>query len=99
MSLKLEDVKGIGKKVDNLKDAGIDTLEKLASSSIDDLLNIKGIGKASAEKFIKNAKDLLETESPGSKAGAEKVSKETIKEEEKSEEKGIRCSEENQQEG
>jgi len=87
LSLKLEDVKGIGKKVDNLKDVGIDTVEKLAASSIEDLLSIKGIGKASAEKYINSAKELLETESPGSKTETEKVSKELIKEEEKDEEK------------
>ena len=63
MSIKLEDVKGLGKKIENLKEAGIDTVEKLANANVDDLLEIKGIGKASAEKFIKNAKDLIEIES------------------------------------
>jgi peptidylprolyl isomerase len=87
LSLKLEDVKGIGKKVGNLKEAGIDTVEKLATSSINDLLSIKGIGKASAEKFINSAKELLETESPASKVEAEKVSEKPIKKEEKDEEK------------
>ena len=60
MSLKLENVKGLGKKAENLKDAGIDSVEKLASAKIDDLLKIKGIGKASAQKYIDNAKILLE---------------------------------------
>jgi len=60
MSLKLEDVKGIGKKIDNLKESGIDTVEKLANAEVDKLLEIKGIGKASAQKFIDNAKELLE---------------------------------------
>ncbi|MGB5911914.1 MAG: helix-hairpin-helix domain-containing protein [Promethearchaeia archaeon] len=59
MSLKLEDVKGLGKKVENLKEAGIDSVEKLANSKIEDLLELKGIGKASAQKFIDNAKSLL----------------------------------------
>jgi len=59
MSLKLEDVKGIGKKIDNLKEAGIDTVEKLANAEVKDLSEIKGIGQASAQKFIDNAKELL----------------------------------------
>ncbi|MFX1435721.1 MAG: helix-hairpin-helix domain-containing protein [Promethearchaeota archaeon] len=60
MSLKLEDVKGVGKKIDTLKEAGIDSVEKLASSKIEELTVLKGIGKASAEKFIDNAKELLQ---------------------------------------
>ncbi len=61
MSLKLEDVKGLGKKIDNLKEAGIDTVEKLANAEVKDLSEIKGIGEASAQKFIDNAKELLGT--------------------------------------
>jgi DNA repair protein RadC len=53
MSFKLEDVKGLGKKAENLKDAGIDSVEKLANAKVDDLLRIKGIGKVSAQKFTK----------------------------------------------
>jgi len=63
MALKLEDVKGIGKKVDSLKDAGIDTVEKLAVAKPEDLTELKGIGKATAQKMIENAKELLEQES------------------------------------
>ncbi|MFX0073665.1 MAG: helix-hairpin-helix domain-containing protein, partial [Candidatus Hermodarchaeota archaeon] len=69
MSLKLEDVKGLGKKIDDLKDAGIDTVEKLANAKVEELLEIKGIGESSAEKYIKNAKDLLEKQT--SEGGAE----------------------------
>ena len=61
MSLKLEDVKGLGKKVDTLKEAGIDSVEKLANSKIKDLIDLKGIGKATAEKIVENAKELLES--------------------------------------
>ena len=61
MSFKLEDIKGLGKKtVDTLKEAGIDSVEKLANSTLEDLREIKGIGKASAEKYIEQAKELLE---------------------------------------
>lgn len=59
MSLKLEDIKGLGKKIDTLKEAGIDSVEKLANSKIEALTELKGIGKATAEKIIDNAKDLL----------------------------------------
>ncbi|MFX0023139.1 MAG: helix-hairpin-helix domain-containing protein [Candidatus Hermodarchaeota archaeon] len=59
MSLKLEDVKGLGKKADTLKEAGIDSVEKLANSKVEDLVELKGIGKATAEKMVENAKELL----------------------------------------
>jgi FKBP-type peptidyl-prolyl cis-trans isomerase len=60
MSFNLSDVKGLGKKEATLKEAGIDTIEKLANAKIDDLTSLKGIGKATAEKLVENAKDLLE---------------------------------------
>ncbi|TFG08082.1 MAG: hypothetical protein EU539_03370 [Promethearchaeota archaeon] len=63
MSLNLENVKGLGKKVDDLKEAGIDTVEKLANAEVEKLLEIKGIGEATAEKFIKSAKELIEEQS------------------------------------
>ncbi|MFX1314703.1 MAG: helix-hairpin-helix domain-containing protein [Promethearchaeota archaeon] len=62
MTYSLSDIKGIGKKADTLKEAGIDSVEKLANSNVDELINLKGIGKATAEKMINNAKDLLENE-------------------------------------
>ena len=57
--MKLDDVKGLGKKQEVLIEAGIDTVEKLANAKLDDLVNLKGIGKATAEKIIENAKQLL----------------------------------------
>ena len=59
MSLNLSDVKGVGKKEDTLKEAGIDSVEKLANSKLEDLTELKGIGKATAEKIVENAKSLL----------------------------------------
>ena len=59
MSLNLSDVKGVGKKEDTLKEAGIDSVEKLANANIDKLTTLKGIGKATAEKLVENAKSLL----------------------------------------
>ncbi|MFX1310214.1 MAG: helix-hairpin-helix domain-containing protein [Promethearchaeota archaeon] len=61
MSLKLEDVKGLGKKIETLKEAGIDSVDKLANSKIEELIELKGIGKATAEKIIDNAKNLLKS--------------------------------------
>jgi DNA-directed RNA polymerase alpha subunit len=60
MSYELEDVKGLGKKAENLREAGIDTVEKLANTNAEKLIDIKGIGKASAQKIINSAKELLE---------------------------------------
>ncbi|MHA1352615.1 MAG: helix-hairpin-helix domain-containing protein [Candidatus Heimdallarchaeaceae archaeon] len=42
-----------------LKEAGFETVDKLANASIDELVKIKGIGPATAEKYITNAKKLL----------------------------------------
>ncbi|MFX0186949.1 MAG: helix-hairpin-helix domain-containing protein [Candidatus Hodarchaeota archaeon] len=82
MSFKLEDVKGLGKKAGNLKDAGIDSVENLANAKEDDLIKIKGIGKASAQKFINNAKKLLKSKT-SEDMYEEKVVSEEINEEEK----------------
>ena len=61
MAIELEDVKGIGKATaQRMKAVGIDSIEKLASSTLEDLLKVKGIGKASAVKYIESAKKLLE---------------------------------------
>ena len=59
MGNNLEDVSGIGKATaDKIKAAGIDTVEKLANSKVDDLINlkIKGVGAATAQKYIDNAR-------------------------------------------
>ena len=57
--MNLDDVKGLGKKQEVLIEAGIDSVEKLANANIDDLTQLKGIGKATAEKYVSNAKELL----------------------------------------
>ncbi|MFX1280829.1 MAG: helix-hairpin-helix domain-containing protein [Promethearchaeota archaeon] len=61
MSYNLSDIKGLGKKEDTLKEAGIDSVEKLANADVDELVSLKGIGKASAEKFIESARILLDS--------------------------------------
>jgi translation initiation factor 2 subunit 3 len=63
MSFNLTDIGGIGEATaENLKAAGIDSIEKLANVKLDELvkLKIKGVGKATAQKFINNAKKFLE---------------------------------------
>jgi translation initiation factor 2 subunit 3 len=62
MVYQLEDVKGIGSEMaKKLKEAGIESVEILASSKPDNIvkLKIKGIGKATALRFIKSAGSLL----------------------------------------
>ena len=63
MSFNLTDIGGIGEATaENLKAAGIDSIEKLANVKLDELvkLKIKGVGKATAQKFINSAKKFLE---------------------------------------
>jgi len=75
MSLNLSDVKGVGKKEETLKEAGIDTVEKLANAKPEDLTDLKGIGKATAEKLIENATNILkETPDTSSTEAAEEES-------------------------
>lgn len=67
MVYQLEDVKGIGSEMaKKLKEAGINSVEILASSKPDNIvkLKIKGIGKATALRFIKSAGSLLKEQSP-----------------------------------
>jgi FKBP-type peptidyl-prolyl cis-trans isomerase 2 len=67
-------------------------VEKLANATTDDLLAIKGIGEATAEKLIKNAKELLEDKPIEKSQEDEKVAKE-----EKSEEKTEKVEEDEEQ--
>jgi len=85
MTYDLEDVSGIGKATaEKMRAAGFDTVEKLASSTPEDLIkaNIKGIGRSTAIKYINSAKSLLEKIQSETAKKASKV-KEEIKEDEK----------------
>ncbi len=73
MTLKLDDIKGLGKKIDILKEAGINSVEKLADSKVEDLIELKGIGKAIAEKIIDNAKTMIEENSKPTEETRESV--------------------------
>jgi len=84
MTPSLEDIKGLGTKIDTLKEAGIDSVEKLSNSKIEELTKLKGIGKATAEKYINNAKDLIkESESSGDTEEKSVETTTNIEEEEK----------------
>lgn len=85
MTYDLEDVPGIGKATaDRMRAVGIDSVEKLASIELRDLLKkqIKGIGKTTAPKYINNAKILLEKKLTAEKASTEsKPAKQVISKE------------------
>jgi hypothetical protein len=62
MTLNIQLVNGIGKKTaERMKQKGIDSLEGLASSNVEDLLKISGIGKAKARRYVTNAQNYLES--------------------------------------
>jgi nucleotidyltransferase/DNA polymerase involved in DNA repair len=59
-NVNIDDIKGIGDKtLKDLRSNNINSVKQLANISIEDLIKIKGIGKASAKKFINGAKSLL----------------------------------------
>jgi len=62
MTLDLQLVNGIGKKTaERMIQHGIDTIPKLASSNVEDLLKISGIGNSTAKKYIRMAQNFLES--------------------------------------
>ena len=61
MTLELQLVKGIGKKIaERMKGNGIDSISKLASSNVEDLSKIRGIGNSMAKNYIHIAQNYLE---------------------------------------
>lgn len=58
--VSIADLTGVGAKlIGQLTEAGFDMLEKISEASVEDLTQIKGLGKIKAEKMIKEASDLL----------------------------------------
>jgi len=56
----LEDVPGIGEKmIEALKEAGFDSVEKIANATVEDLTPVKGLGTIKAEKIVANCRKLL----------------------------------------
>lgn len=57
-SYSIADLDGVGKKIYTLlKEAGLDTIEKIAVAGLEDLTKLSGIGKKTAEKIINSAKE------------------------------------------
>lgn len=82
LDTNLGEINGIGEAtIKRLKKAKITSTEQLASSSIEELTKIKGIGKSTARSFISGAKNLLiESKSkPKSNQGEFEVKSEIIK--------------------
>ena len=53
-------VEGIGKKAkDVLEEAGLDSIDKIANASVDQLVKLPGIGEKTAKKMIESAKDVI----------------------------------------
>ena len=56
----LSDLSGVGEKmIEALTSGGFNSVQKIAESQVDDLTQIKGLGKIKAEKMIDEAKKLL----------------------------------------
>ncbi len=72
---EIENINGIGPKAaKTLVDCGFNTLEKLAKATADELSQLPGIGKSTAEKMILNANDALASaKKPAPKATAKKA--------------------------
>ncbi len=56
----LAELEGVGEKLLGLlKESGFDTVEKIASASVEQLTELKGVGEAKAEKIIASAQALI----------------------------------------
>jgi N utilization substance protein A len=60
LKIYVSELPGVGKKLkEKLTKAGIETIQDLAKSNIEDLTQIEGIGQKKAESLIEAAKDYL----------------------------------------
>jgi N utilization substance protein A len=60
LKIYVTELPGVGKKLkDKLAAGGIETIQDLAKSSVEDLTEIEGVGKKRAESLIQKAKDYL----------------------------------------
>ena len=95
MAKDLEDITGIGKATaERLRNAGFDTIEKLAEISKEELLNlnIKGIGSSTAEKYIDSAQKIVNESKPLEKNDSSKQKTENKTDSSGSEEKSPKIS-------
>ena len=59
--LSISDLPGVGAKAEGLLNkAGFKEIEDIANAKLEDLIDIKGIGKKTAEKILESAKDFME---------------------------------------
>ncbi|OGX34258.1 MAG: hypothetical protein A3F87_01800 [Omnitrophica WOR_2 bacterium RIFCSPLOWO2_12_FULL_51_24] len=59
VAVDISSLEGVGPKTRKLlEDAGLDTVEKIAGSSVEELTKIKGIGEKTADKILNSAKEL-----------------------------------------
>ncbi len=59
--LSISDLPGVGAKVEGiLNEAGFKEIEDIAKAKLEDLIEIKGVGKKTAEKILESAKELME---------------------------------------
>jgi N utilization substance protein A len=59
--LSISDLPGVGAKVEGiLNKAGFKDIEDIAKAKLEDLIEIKGVGKKTAEKILESAKELME---------------------------------------
>jgi N utilization substance protein A len=62
-SVGLENLSGVGEKlIEALKEAGLDSLEKIAAATVEQLVDVKGLGEVKAGKIIAQAQSLLKKE-------------------------------------
>lgn len=60
LKIYVTELPGVGKKLkEKLTAAGIESIQDLAKSSVEDLVQIEGVGKKRAESLIDNAKEYL----------------------------------------
>lgn len=58
VNIGIKDLDGVGPKIERaLITAGYDTVEKIKSLTIEDLVQVEGIGKKTAEKIVNSAKE------------------------------------------
>ena len=60
LKVDVSEIKGVGAKTAMLlKEGGFDTVDKIASTKVEDLTKVPGIGDATAKKMIDEAKNIL----------------------------------------
>jgi N utilization substance protein A len=69
LKIYVTELPGVGKKLkEKLEAGGIETIQDLAKSSVEDLVQIEGVGKKRAESLVQKAKEYL---SPSSHSGGQ----------------------------